>query len=191
MVIENTTDYFFTPMFEKVCREQVDLEVRKVRSKKAIKNIYKGFYFIFTTAFAYIVLKGSYIMPPLLGGDDSFYDHFTHYPYWEHPKYYTEFYMTCMGYNMAGLLQELFFEDKGRNDYLEMLLHHVITVYLVVFGYATNIFIGAPVILVHNASDALICFVRTINESKYYAKNPIIFFPALFIWVYMRCITFP
>lgn len=169
----------------------MDLEVRKVRSKKAIKNIYKGFYFIGTTTFAYLVLRGSYIMPPLLGGDDSFYEHFTHYPYWERHQYYTEFYMTCMGYNMAGLLQELFLEDKGRSDYIEMLLHHTVTVYLVVFSYVTNIFIGAPIILVHNASDSLISFVRVINESKYYAKNPFIFFPALFVWVYMRCITFP
>ncbi|TNV77510.1 hypothetical protein FGO68_gene12011 [Halteria grandinella] len=191
LAMENGISKALTHKFEGICREQNDMEARKVRSQKAVKNIYKGFYFLGTTTFAYMLLKDSYIMPPLLGGNDSFYEHFTHYPYWEHPKYYTEFYMTCLGYNVAGLLQELFFEDRGRSDYLEMLIHHLITVYLVFFGYATNIFMGAPVILVHNASDTLISFVRVINESKYYGKGIFIFIPSLIVWIYMRCMTFP
>lgn len=127
MVIENGIDKLFTHRFEAICREQTDLKSRKARSIKAVKNLYKGLYFLGTSIAAYLVLKDTYIMPPLLGGDDSFYDHFKHYPYFERPAYYKEFFMTCMGYNVAGLLQELLFEDRNRTDYMEMMMHHIIT----------------------------------------------------------------
>lgn len=168
MAIENGLTHFCTHLFEAICREQEDPEARWARSAKAVKNIYKGFYFIFTSTFAYLMLKDTYIMPPLLGGTEAFYDNFKHYPYFERPAYYKEFYMTCMGYNVAGLLQEIFIEDRNRSDYLEMFIHHLVTVYLVVFSYALNFFIGAPIILVHNSSDCLIAFVRVFNESKYF-----------------------
>jgi hypothetical protein len=191
MAIEYGLEVFLTPLFEKICREQVDPEIRKTRSIKGVKNIYKGFYNLGVSIFAYIVLRETYIVPPLLGGNDSFYEHFNTFPYWEHPKYYSEFYLTCMGYNVSSLLMELFYEPKNKSDYLETVLHHLVTVFLIVFSYVTNMYIGAPILFVHNSSDTLNCFSRVMNETKYFAKAYLIFFPSILIWVYMRCLTFP
>ncbi|TNV78213.1 hypothetical protein FGO68_gene12611 [Halteria grandinella] len=190
-ICENSLVYFLTPWFEKICREQTDMEARKSRTKKALKNIFKGIYQLSTSILAYVMLKDTYIMPPILGGNGALSDHLKDFPYWEHPPLYTVFYMTCFGYNVAGLVQELFFEDWKRYDFVEMLFHHVVTVYLIGFSFLGSFFIGAPILLIHNASDTLISFTRSWNESKYYSNAFYLFVASVVVWLYTRCFVFP
>ncbi|TNV77288.1 hypothetical protein FGO68_gene72 [Halteria grandinella] len=191
LAVENFLVFFLTPHIETICREQVDLQVRNIRSKKAVKNIFKGLYFVASTSLGFWMLKDSYIMPPSLGGRGSLSRHLEGYPFWEHPPYYNVFYMGCMGYNLAGLFQELFIEPKGRDDYIEMVLHHSVTVYLIVFSYLGNFFIGAPIILIHNSSDMLFSFLRALNETKYNETAFKLFVVTMSVWLYMRCYIFP
>jgi hypothetical protein len=42
-----------------------------------------------------------------------------------------------------------------------------VAIYLILFSYLANYFIGAPVLLIHNASDIFISFCRSLGETKY------------------------
>jgi hypothetical protein len=58
----------FIPAYRSVCREQNDVQLREVRTKKGVTNIFKFLYFTFSSYFSWVLLKDSYILPPILGG---------------------------------------------------------------------------------------------------------------------------
>ena len=67
-VMEYGCRNLFYVMFEPYCREQKDLVLRHKRSSKASFCIYKALYFMWATAFGYIVLKDTPYLPWYLGG---------------------------------------------------------------------------------------------------------------------------
>lgn len=173
------------------CREQIDLDVREQRSEKGVTNIFKGLFYIYAASFGYYMLKDSYILPSILGGSGSFREHFRNYPYWDHPPHYTTFYMSCLGFFFYELVAHIVEEDWSKGNFMEMLLHHFVTIYLMLFSFFGNYFIGAPVLLIHNSSDILVCICRALNETKYNKIAGVIFLAAFGTWVYMRCFVYP
>jgi len=72
-----------------------------------------------------------------------------------------------MGFHLGALLNQLIFEDREKSDFIEMTLHHLVTVYLYGFSYMSNVFIGAPVAFLHNWADVIVSFTRVWAESEY------------------------
>jgi len=179
------------PIYLRICREQADLEIRRVRSAKGVRNFFKVTFYLYSSLFGYLMLKDSHVLPPSLGGSGAFGEYMRNYPYWEHPPYYTAFYMNCMGFFFFELVWHVACEDWNKGDFLEMLLHHFVTIYLMLFSFLGNLFIGAPVLLIHNSSDICISLCRAINETKYNKIGGHIFIVGVAIWVYMRCWVFP
>jgi len=62
------------PWFYKYCKEKNNLEERDRRTRKAVNNIYKFFYYSFATFLGWYTLKDSYILPSCLGGHGSISD---------------------------------------------------------------------------------------------------------------------
>jgi hypothetical protein len=52
------------------------------------------------------------------------------------------------------------------NDYVEMVLHHVVTIYLFCFSHFTNTIVGGVVLMIHDSGDILIGFSRFFAETK-------------------------
>ena len=84
VVIEQICGHLLYKLFEPFCKEQNDLEVRKVRSSKAAISIYKAIYFTFAVWWGYKVLIEQYYMPKLLGGSGDFTKVMTEFPYANH-----------------------------------------------------------------------------------------------------------
>lgn len=75
MALEKTFETLFYPWYyEKVCKEKKNLVMRELRSRKAVQNMFKAFYYTLALIFGYLTLKDSYILPPALGGSGSFYN---------------------------------------------------------------------------------------------------------------------
>jgi hypothetical protein len=72
--LERVFDRVFYPIYYPICKEKVDEEVRVIRTKKAVKNIFKFLYYSIAATFGYLTLKDSYVLPPSLGGSGSFYN---------------------------------------------------------------------------------------------------------------------
>jgi hypothetical protein len=69
------------PFYYPYCKEKKDPVVRDLRTKKAVKNLFKVFYYLFATVFGYITIKDTNFLPVELGGRGSIYNTYEGYPY--------------------------------------------------------------------------------------------------------------
>jgi hypothetical protein len=81
LALEHYFTKIFYPWFEPYCKVQDDPVIRKRRTTKAIKNLFKEFYYCASTFFGWYVLKDSFILSPALGGSGQFVKIFTDFPY--------------------------------------------------------------------------------------------------------------
>jgi hypothetical protein len=111
-MIEKFFEQVFYPLYYPYCKEKKNEQIRERRTRKAVSNMYRLFYYTTSTAMGYITLKDSFILPPGLGGSGSYYNQFKGYPYQEpHPLY--RFYFTgTMGYHVGSMLFHFFSKHK-------------------------------------------------------------------------------
>jgi hypothetical protein len=90
-----------------------------------------------------------------------------------------------MGYHVGGLLNQ-FFSKKKHNDYIEMMLHHMVTAYLYTFSYMSNTLVGAVVVFLHDSTDVLVSWTRIWAETPHARVTAYSFVSAQVMWTYMR-----
>lgn len=136
------------------------------------------------------MLKDSYILPPIMGGSGSLYNQFVDFPYITPPPLYGLYFKTTMGYHIGSLVHYVFTQNKS-NDYLEMVLHHVVTFYLYAFSYMSNTLIGPIVALIHDFSDVFLHIARIFSETEYHKVTGVSLGIAMIAWVYARLSLLP
>ena len=96
-----------------------------------------------------------------------------------------------MGFHISQLLNQLSFEDWSRNDFLEMTLHHAVTVYLFGFSYIGNVMIGGPVTFLHNWGDVALSWTRMWGETRHHnTLGMYSFIVTQAVWIYTRLYVF-
>ena len=71
-----------------------------------------------------------------------------------------------MGYHLHMLVHHIL--DHVRHDYVEMMLHHVLTLFLFGFGHLTNMILCAAVIAyLHDIADVFAQYVRCFCETTF------------------------
>ena len=113
-------------------------------------------YFAVITAAGYYVMRDEKWFPPVLGGKGSLREAFLtlHDAPSDILKYY---YFVQLGYHFHSLLYMVFFSPI-RNDFIEMLLHHLVTLILIGGSYLANYCaIGALVAFTHDIGDVTGC----------------------------------
>jgi hypothetical protein len=83
------------------------------------------------------------------------------------------------------------FAKEKANDYVEMVLHHIVTVYLFAFSHFTNTIVGGLVLLIHDSGDICIGFSRIFSETHNVLAVKIFFSSNCFIFAYTRLLIFP
>ena len=136
------------------------------------------------------VIKDSFIYPPMLGGKGNLYDLFLDFPHVNFPSGYSLYFTGTMGFHVSGLLRIVLAKHKA-HDYMEMLFHHLCTLYLYGFSYLTNTYIGGVIAIVHDISDILVSFTRIFAESEYKKTTGTIFMLTLISWAYSRLFVLP
>jgi very-long-chain ceramide synthase len=100
-------------------------------------------------------------MPKLLGGSGDYSQVFKNHPYAEHAPYLKEYYLMVSTYHVNSIIQHL--TNKRENDFVEMLFHHSITLYLMFGSYMMNVLeCGAVISFLHDFPD---CFVMAVKLS--------------------------
>lgn len=102
--LEHAFQTVLFPWYYQYCKEKKDEVVRQRRTKKAVNNIYKCFYYSSASLFGWYVLKDSYILPPHLGGNGSLYDMLKDFPYITPPPLYKFYFTATMGYHISQLI---------------------------------------------------------------------------------------
>lgn len=105
-----------------------------------------------------------------------------------------EYFMAQMGVNLFSLIELGIFVGKSYRKYHEFLLHHCVTIILILFATLSNQFAaGIIVIFIHNASDIFSSGARAYLETKFARSSLLaIFFVAMLgSWVFMRLYVYP
>lgn len=181
-----------TGLFENFISERYQGKERKDRAEKMVKSAFKGSYFFFAAVFAYFIAKDSFFMPRNLGGIGNVEDTFLGYPYFskEGLYYFKEYFMIQLGYHFSSLVVLIFSEI--RNDFMEMLLHHSITVFLLSLAYLMNYLpVSLMILYTHDISDAFVCLVRVFVDTKHKYITFVCYVLLMISWVYTRLYVFP
>jgi len=148
VVSGNLFYYIFIPCSKgKGDPKEVDM-----RCTKAGNTLAKCFYMCFSTAVGYYVMKDGFFYPVYLGGSGDYSKLFLDHPYTPHVPYLKEYYILSTSYHFGQLMKHVL--GKRQNDFVEMMLHHTVTIYLLVGSYLYNVWeCGAIISYIHDASD--------------------------------------
>jgi hypothetical protein len=106
------------------------------------------------------------------------------------PNSYYILYCCETGYHLQRLLS--LFSHARKKDFLEMLLHHVVTVGLMTSSIvAGSLRIGMMVLCVHDLSDALGCVCKLTTATHRKTATVAVFIPTMGLWYYTRLYILP
>lgn len=111
--------------------------------------------------------------------------------YADHPKGLQEYILVTSGYHVAGFFMHIFSTHK-RNDFVEMVLHHVCAVYLFGGLYLLNCWeVGAVIAFLHDIADIFVNIVKFAGETVYDKCAVFCMVMIMIVWGHTRLITLP
>ncbi|CEG49741.1 longevity-assurance family protein [Plasmopara halstedii] len=152
--------------------------------------LFKFMYFSVITVAGYYIMRDEKWFPPVLGGKGAIREALLNLH--EAPgislKYY---YFVQLGYHFHSLLYMLFFSPI-RNDFIEMLLHHLVTIILIGGSYLANYCaMGALTAFTHDIGDVTGYAIKSVVDT---GNTPLIvamYFVLLVSWAYTRLYVYP
>ena len=193
------TDHLFYKLGDKflVNKPQWTKEYREFRVKRFALCLFKTIYFFFSTSFGFVLFKHEDWMPKILfgRGKQDYKYLWESYPYQEYNSSIEFYYIFGLGYHLHSLVFHMMSEKRG--DYMENLLHHLATVFLMVFSFCNQCTrIGVLVLIVHDIVDFVLYLAKICHDLKNqvplyfsfsllvitYFKYRIYYFPRYIIW---------
>jgi hypothetical protein len=191
--IKNAILKFMTPISYNLMRDSYVGPEREERAKRSAVCAMKGIYFIAITCFGYIVLKDAEWFPVCLGGSGDAALTFEGYPYYnylEKAPLIRGYMMIQLGYHLFSLLAHI--TGPQRNDFMEMLLHHVITVVLIMTGYLMNFQpMSSLILFVHDICDIFVYICRAFLDTKYIGIGFMFYIMLMTSFAYFRLYVYP
>ena len=95
-----------------------------------------------------------------------------------------------MGFHCSNLFTHV--SSKHKNDFIEMGLHHLVTIYLYAGCFLCNVWeIGAVIAFCHDVADITASIVKFMVESKYSNTAAAVFICHMALWFWTRNFVFP
>ena len=95
-----------------------------------------------------------------------------------------------LGFHLGALIHH--FCTSSNKDFIEMGLHHMVTVCLVAGVYMANQYhMGSIVSIIHDVGDILICITRVLGESRDKTFVGPLFVFMMAVWFYTRLMCLP
>lgn len=162
--------YFLANKY-KVVEDQDNFKLGLVYKKKLATSLFKVFYYSFSIIVGHFVIRDLGFIPLELGGkgDMSFITNmeYPNYLFFEKSNYFNEYYIIGLAFVLTDLVWLLFLYEVQTDFYL-MVLHHSITISLVVFSYLYNFSqIGIIVFYLHDLTDIFVYITRIIINTDY------------------------
>jgi hypothetical protein len=142
--------------------------------------------------FGYYVIQDAPFLPWIMGGSGDSALIFQGYPYqnFDTCPLIRGYLMIQLGYHLFSLIAHCI--APARHDFMEMLLHHVVTVLLISGSYLMNYCaIGSLVLLIHDLADIFIYGSRLWLDTKYVFMAFAAYLGLLVAFVFGRLIVFP
>jgi hypothetical protein len=126
----------------------------------------------------------------LLGGKGDFSLSLSEYPFAKHCPQLKEYLLITMGYHIGGLVNH--FLHVRRTDFMEMALHHILTLYLFGGCYLFNVWeTGAVIAFLHDVADITTNTIKTLAETNSKKVLAVVFVTHMVVWFYTRLAVLP
>lgn len=163
-----------------------------MRIERCCSSIFRCCYFLAMTAWGYSALSVEPWLPWPLGGSGSTSDCWTEgYPHQRLSRDVMTYYVISVGYGCSEVLL-LLLEMQRRPDFQEMLLHHLVTLFCLVFSYVVNyVRIGSLVLLLHGMTDVVIYFSKAVVDTTLTSISKLSYVILLISYGWLRVYVFP
>ena len=111
---------------------------------------------------------------------------YRNYPYIVPMDGFKYYFMITLGYHLYSFLKHILSHTRTQ-DYMEILCHHLVTIYLYTSSYMMNCAIGPVVSFLHDVSDIFVTSTRALSETKYKGATAVSCILMLVSWIYTRC----
>ncbi|KAM6495801.1 TLC domain containing protein [Amanita muscaria] len=109
------------------------------------------------------------------------------YPHWDMKPELKRYYLMQSSYWCQQLLVLLLGLEKPRKDYLELVAHHIVTLWLVGWSYLTNLtLIGNAVFVSMDIPDTFLAFSKLLNYMQWDIAKLYAFAFFMCVWTYFR-----
>jgi hypothetical protein len=157
------------------------------------------FYYLFSSLFAYLLLRGTSALPTWMGGNGLCINLYANTPYLTEDNLPMKiFYIASFGKHLNHFVTHTFI--KPQNKYYEYVLHHGVSTFLIAFSYLMNQWVaGLMILLTHDFSDTVLVMRRfyavissTTQDYRYRKPYVVTFLSALVIltWLMFRVTVF-
>jgi hypothetical protein len=191
VVIENAV----RPIWTHLCKETKDPVKRENYIRKSCNSTAKFFYFLFSACWGYRVLKEADWLPREIGGSQDLQaalsKAFVGTPFQTNPAGIVDYGLWTFGYHLSDLFMHVF-QDQRRNDYEEMLLHHIVTATLNV-GYLQANFtcIGTLITFNMDLADILVSLSQSFASTRFKPVTISVFLLMCVVWAWTRLYVLP
>mmetsp|Transcript_9299 Transcript_9299/g.11375 ORF Transcript_9299/g.11375 Transcript_9299/m.11375 type:complete len:214 (+) Transcript_9299:291-932(+) len=189
LLVRPLTRKFIPAKTEKgVVRTQVEIE----HSAEKVENHFFDATFYFVSSYtAWFISKDYDWMPAYLGGDGLLSRSFENLPFAKYAASLPTYAFLSFGFRLEGFISHGFLKERG-NDYMEMLFHDIITIFLFLgYLYGNWMPIGTLVVIMHDITDCPIHISKGLYSTTLGSYSPIVFIFAQLMWAYFRLYTFP
>ncbi|CAG9330162.1 unnamed protein product [Blepharisma stoltei] len=180
------------PLAERIIVPRYTGKERTTRAEKLVESLFKALYFTFSVVFGYWVAKDSYFLSWKLGGKGDVNLMWTDFPFQstETFPYIREYLMIQLGYHTQSFIVHIL--SKPRNDFMEMLLHHSLTICLLTSGYLMNYVVMSHLVLfVHDIPDLFVYLTRIFMDTKHKNITFLSYIGIMISWAYLRLYIYP
>lgn len=174
-----------TPYFQSKLSHKYSGDALKLKVYKSTRNFFKIFYFTFITCFGFYVLSDTRFHSSLMFGKGDLRHVYSDWPYTQLPRYMKLYYMVGLSYHFEDTVAHFF--HPIQNDFFEMLLHHYITIMLIVMSYMSSFWnFGIMVMIQMDNGDAVGGAIKAFMD---FTSVPIVLTNYLLVvasWIYFR-----
>jgi hypothetical protein len=163
-----TSEFFRKRLHPKV--EFYNEEDQQEKLFSIVKQTYEGFFHLAATVLNWWLFHEEVWFPSWIGGKGDCDSTFATYPQWPEPNgyYLLAFYQFQLGTYAFHILELLVFEHERykTKNFGELFYHHFVAILLIAFSLFYNFVpIGITVLFVHDSSDFIRGFSRTVGDS--------------------------
>ncbi|GAA5985016.1 hypothetical protein JCM10908_002489 [Rhodotorula pacifica] len=141
-------------------------------------------------AVVYFSASGAYGLYVMSRQDSWWYqtEHFwLDYPHWRMDGPLKSYYLLQFSYWLQQMLILVMGLEKPRSDFTELVIHHVVTLWLVGWSYMINLtMIGTAIFVSMDIPDIFLAFSKCLNYIELQRTSEVSFVVFLVVWTYMR-----
>ncbi|POY76456.1 hypothetical protein BMF94_0657 [Rhodotorula taiwanensis] len=109
------------------------------------------------------------------------------YPHWRMDGALKSYYLLQFSYWLQQMIILVMGLEKPRSDFTELVIHHIVTLWLVGWSYAINLtMIGTAVFVSMDIPDVFLAFSKCLNYIELQRTSEASFVVFLVVWTYMR-----